>query len=111
MLYRAPAKFYRAPATPVVPRERIPPAPPKAPKPPKLTIPDNLEPVVHFFFTELLRQGVPTEVVAQKTGLHRATIATDWRLRHCPRIADFEAALNVLGWTLVPMPLNREAAE
>ena len=105
--------LYRPPSTPVVPRERIP-SPPvgktKRHNRPEFKIPENLEPVVRFMFEEMKRQGIHDRVISKAIGNHEDTTRA-WRYRHQPRVGDLEAALNVLGFTLVAMPMNREAAE
>ncbi|MET3648052.1 hypothetical protein [Phyllobacterium ifriqiyense] len=71
----------------------------------KLPIPQHAHPLVRRFFSELNSQQTTLTEVAERGGIHRATMS-DWRYSRCPTIANFNAALNVIGFELKIVPLK-----
>lgn len=70
----------------------------------RVTVPEQAHPLVRFLFHEMRRQRVSYEEQAEQSGLSRHTL-TAWRGRSKPDLDSLEAALGVLGYGLVPMPL------
>jgi hypothetical protein len=93
--------FRPPPKTPVVSRALI---PPKLVRhyPPKFQVRRGLEPTVRFLFEEMIRQGMPTRVMAERCGVHPDTIGEWNRGTNQPKIGNLVAALNVIGFTLTP---------
>lgn len=75
----------------------------------RVTIPDHAHPLVRFVFFEMRRQKVTYGEQAERSGLSRETL-TAWRKRSKPDLESLEAALGVLGYGLVPMPLGGRRA-
>lgn len=100
--------LYRSPSTPVVPRDRIP-APARRTRRynrPEFKIRRDLNHILRFMLEEMHRQKMHRRVMAQRIGIHEDTIG-DWSRRKVnPTIANVEAALNVLGFTLKPVPIE-----
>ena len=71
----------------------------------RVTIPDHAHPLVRFVFYEMRRQKVTYVEQAERSGLSRETL-TAWRKRSKPDLESLEAALGVLGYGLIPMPLG-----
>lgn len=67
--------------------------------PKRVTVPEKAHPLVRRLWQEIIRQQVPIWLVADKAGIHRQTMRS-WRYHRPPKIADLEAALNVLGYKL-----------
>ncbi len=67
--------------------------------PKRVTIPEKAHPLVRRLYAEIIRQQVPVWMVADKAGVHRQTM-TGWRYYRPPKLADLEAAFNVLGYKL-----------
>lgn len=65
----------------------------------KLPIPRHVHPLVRRLFVEMNQQKTTLTEVADRAGIRRGTVS-DWRYRYTPRVADLDAALNVLGLEL-----------
>lgn len=71
----------------------------------RVTIPEQAHPLVRFIFHEMRRQQVTYYEQSERSGLSRETL-TAWRKRSKPDLESLEAALGVLGYGLMPMPLG-----
>jgi hypothetical protein len=65
----------------------------------RLPIPPHAHPLVRRLFEEMNRQRTTITEVAERAGFRRETIS-EWRYSYQPRIADLDAAYNVLGLEL-----------
>lgn len=100
--------FYRPPAVPIVPRDRITPKPRRTRRynRPEFKVRKDLMHILRFILEEMHRQKMHRRIMAERIGIHEDTIG-DWSRRKVnPTIANCEAALNVLGYTLAPVPLD-----
>jgi hypothetical protein len=68
-----------------------------------LTIPENTLPIVRVLMGIMKANGIPYDHVAIASGLTRAQIKS-WRKRSVPLMTNIEAALNSVGWHLIPVP-------
>lgn len=62
----------------------------------RVTVPPHAHPLVRRLFAEMNYQRIGVTDLAERAGLARETLK-GWRGRHCPRVADLEAAFGVLG--------------
>lgn len=68
----------------------------------------GLAPPLRFLFEEIVRQRCMDRTIATRVGCSEYSLR-EWRSgRHDPRISDVEACLNVLGYTLRPVPLKED---
>lgn len=72
---------------------------------PRYGVKSGVMPQVRFLFDTMAEEGVTAKEVAFRAGIGEDTLK-DWRLRSGPRLSMIEAALNVMGWTLSPKPLE-----
>lgn len=63
-------------------------------------VPENLHPVVKFFFLEVRRRTIPIDQLAITSGLSRQQIYTMWD-GTMPKLSLIERGLNRLGYKLV----------
>ena len=66
----------------------------------RLKIPKHAHPLVRRLYAEMNDQQTTMTEVAERAGLRRCSVG-DWGRKQSPRIADLEAAFNVLGLRLV----------
>lgn len=71
-------------------------------RPPGVTV----EPIVRQLVDEQIRQDMPDTVLARRVGLGPTTLYR-WRSKCTPRIADFRAAANVLGFEVMMIPFDK----
>lgn len=67
-------------------------------------------PAVVFLDDEIGRRRIPAYHVARRAGLCQDTISA-WRRGSSPSVGNLDAALNVLGYRLVVVPLQQSGAE
>jgi hypothetical protein len=60
-------------------------------------------PLARIVFSEMRRQMVVYDDIAEKSGVTRASMKS-WRLRSIPSTASIEAVLGYLGWRLTATP-------
>lgn len=78
------------------------------PNPPgNLPVPERAHPLIRTLVVEMNRQKVSMYDIADRSGVPRQTIY-NWRRGTVPNAANLDAAFNVLGFRLVPMPLNHQ---
>lgn len=73
----------------------------------QIPIPRKANPLVRQFIARANRQMTTLSEIAEESGVARDTMS-DWRYRSCPKLNNFEAALNVLGYRLAIVPLAPE---
>lgn len=69
-----------------------------------LTVPKQAHPIVQMLLSTMKAQGIGYDLVAESSGILRATIKS-WRNRSAPTYATIEAAFNAIGWSLIPCPM------
>lgn len=69
----------------------------------KLYIPEHAHPLVRQLVEILNKKKLTFTELARAAGITGAALAS-WRYRHNPRIDNFEAALNALGYELQIVP-------
>lgn len=67
----------------------------------------NPHPICQFLFHEMEKQGVSKSAMHGLSGVHRRTIRR-WQTRGGPQLDNIEACLNVVGYTLKPVPMKGE---
>lgn len=65
----------------------------------RLAVPQHACPLVRQMFEIMNAERTLISDIAGRAGLRRGTIS-DWRYRRVPTLANFEAALNALGYEL-----------
>lgn len=87
---------------------------PKQRRPSTVTVPEKACHAVRLVFSEMQRQNKIYDVVAEGSGVLRATMKA-WRHKNRPNLDSIEAVLGFLGWDFVPVPrakvLPRELVE
>lgn len=63
----------------------------------RLPIPTHAHPLVRRLYAELNKQQTTMKEVEDRAGLRLGAIG-EWGRRHTPRVADLDAALNVIGY-------------
>lgn len=74
----------------------------------KITIPDHCDPRAKVVFAEMKRQGITYDELEWKSGVLRSTFKA-WRKNNRPGLDTIEAALGVLGFSVLPVPTNPNA--
>lgn len=59
----------------------------------------NNQPMVRFLFEEIDRKKIQLSDLGKMAGIEGATLSA-WRTKTTPNVANLEAALNALGYTL-----------
>jgi hypothetical protein len=72
----------------------------------RVSIPERAGPLVKLAFSEMARQFMTYDMVEEKSGVLRPTLKA-WRYKNSPNLQNIEAVLNVLGWSLIPLPNDR----
>jgi hypothetical protein len=72
----------------------------------RVTVPEHAGPHVRLVFAEMRRQGVNYFEMESRSGTQKATVKA-WRHKNAPSMPNLEACLNVLGWSLIPVPDER----
>lgn len=65
----------------------------------KLPVPEHAHPLVRQFIAKCNDHQATLTDISRRTKLRRCTIS-GWRYRSTPRLIDFEAAVNALGFEL-----------
>lgn len=76
-------------------------------RPRKYQVPPNHHPFILWLDEEIKLQELSETKVAMQAGLTK-TLVTQWRLGKTPSIANFDAALSVLGYKLAIVDKNWE---
>ncbi len=71
--------------------------------PPKVT---NPCPIVQFLFLHAYRQYLTDKNMGKKAGINPNTL-TSWKTKTNPRVKDMRACLEVIGFELVVIPIDR----
>jgi hypothetical protein len=78
------------------------------PKPSRITVPNHAHPLARFVFSEMQRQSCTYDCLEWKSGVLRTTLKA-WRQNNLPGLDTIEAALGVLGWSVLPVPIAPDA--
>lgn len=65
----------------------------------KKPVPPNVHPIIKVMFEQANEQQASWKVIADRAGVDESAIAK-WGVSRSPRLANIEAVLNVLGYTI-----------
>lgn len=72
-------------------------------RPSRVTVPAHAHPLARLVFAEMNRQRITYESMTFDAGIQDSTLKA-WRVSKTPGLTTIEAALGVVGWSLVPVP-------